>query len=107
MITRVNEMNEVELRGIDGSNFLGFLATLGVLVLVTKLNESSGQNGQDPLLRWAWAGTWYPVLLTAESAEGLAPALAEAIIPEPGKSKGGQQRRRRGPPGEGKPGISV
>jgi hypothetical protein len=67
-------MNELVLRGLDGSNPLAFLAALGTLRLA-----SLRWPRCQPLLAWRQAGTWQPVLSQVPvSEDALSPALLEA-----------------------------
>jgi hypothetical protein len=77
----VNEMNEIEMRGIDGGNLLGFLAALGTLRLLTKAET---RYGRLPLMNWKWRGKWSPVLHTSATADGVLAGLALALVPDNG-----------------------
>src|SRR5437867_3714712 len=72
-------MNEIEMRGIDGGNLLGFLAALGALRLLT---IGGARYGRVPLMCWKWRGKWSPVLCTADTADGVVAELALALCPD-------------------------
>ncbi len=71
--------DEIELRGIDGANLLGFLAALGVLRLLTRAGT---RYGGRPLMYWKWRSKWSPVLRTADTADGIVAELAAALCPD-------------------------
>lgn len=62
---------ELLLSGIDGSNPLGFLAALGVLLAV----HESRAGTEVPRLTWRNEGLWRPVVSTVEAFEELVPIL--------------------------------
>lgn len=68
-----------ELVGLDGANPLGFLASLGVLVLSTQ------KDGRGVRLRWVRRHTWVPELesVSAASESHLARLLADALRGRP------------------------
>jgi hypothetical protein len=60
-----------QLRGLDGSTPLGFLAALGLLEVATR---EFGERG-SATIAWQWNGTWTPVLSPA-----LPPAELAAMV---------------------------
>ncbi len=65
----------IELVGLDGTNPLGFLATLGVLVALR------GQGEGNVRCRWVRRHTWLPALeqVSTASKEDLAQIVADAL----------------------------
>lgn len=61
-------MNEIVLRGLDGSNPLGYLAALGALRI-------ADERGLSPSLRWELQDVWRPILRIDETEDGLLEAL--------------------------------
>lgn len=57
-------MHELELQGLDGSNLLGFLASLGVLRVLTIASADA-----DVWMRWVRSGGWVPVILHSRIGE--------------------------------------
>ncbi len=68
-----------ELRALDGTNPLGFLAALGTLLTLARCGVTGAR------LRWRQARTWVPVLEGTEAADerALADAVAEGLRGEP------------------------
>lgn len=68
-----------ELRALDGTNPLGFLAALGTMVTLTRRGVTGAR------LRWRQARTWVPVLEGTGVADerALAEAVAEGLRGEP------------------------
>jgi hypothetical protein len=68
-----------ELRALDGTNPLGFLAALGALVTLTRRGVTGAR------LRWRQARTWVPVLEGAGAADerALAEAVTEGLLGDP------------------------
>ena len=68
-----------ELRALDGTNPLGFLAALGTLVTLAQRGVAGAR------LRWRQARTWVPVLegTGADDERALAEAVAEGLRGEP------------------------
>lgn len=79
---------QFELRGLDGANPLGFLATLGVLVALHRRRERHAR------LRWVRRHTWVPVLeqVTAATEKHLACMIADGLRGR-AVSKEAKQRR--------------
>ncbi|HLI16208.1 MAG TPA: hypothetical protein VKV23_09190 [Acidimicrobiales bacterium] len=83
-------VDSVLLPGIDGANPLGFLAALGVVVV---LGESADEAGAA--LAWRFSGRWVPVLIRSgatedEVAHAVAACLAgRSVAPE------AEERRRQ------------
>ena len=50
-------MCEIELKGLDGSNLLAYLAALGTLRVLTL-----AEPGRDVRMRWVDRGYWMPVV---------------------------------------------
>lgn len=65
----------MELAGLDGTNPLGFLATLGVLVTLRRRGEDNVR------CRWVRRHTWLPALeqVSTSSKEGLAQIVTDAL----------------------------
>ena len=61
------------LAGLDGSNLLAFMASLGTLRLL-----ELGRPASKPRLRWEHRGVWTPILETDLSQAELVDALAGA-----------------------------
>jgi hypothetical protein len=78
----VNEVNEIELCGIDGGNLLGLLAALGTLRLLT----NAGTTGRPPLMNWKWRRKWSPVLRTPHTEDRMVAELALALCPDTGEA---------------------
>ncbi|HXH05589.1 MAG TPA: hypothetical protein VNI83_03260, partial [Vicinamibacterales bacterium] len=68
-----------ELRALDGTNPLGFLAALGTLVTLARCGVTGAR------LRWRQARTWVPVLEGTGAADerALAEAVAEGLRGQP------------------------
>jgi hypothetical protein len=78
----------VELKGVDGTNPLGFLCALGTLVVLRQAGESAA------CLRWKRARTWTPVLdgLTTVDGRALYERLAVALRGKSVSDDAGKQR---------------
>lgn len=63
---------DVELKGLDGLNLLGFLAAMGTLVTL-----DSHPSFPDLRLRWQLKGSWTPIL---SSSAAITPALVVASL---------------------------
>jgi hypothetical protein len=72
-------MHELELRGLDGSNLLGFLASLGVLRVLTIASADA-----DVWMKWVRSGGWVPVVLHSRigEREELIEVLAQRVCGE-------------------------
>ena len=72
-------MHEFELQGLDGSNLLGFLASLGVLRILTNVSADA-----DVWMKWVRSGGWVPVILHSRigEREELIEMLAQRVCGE-------------------------
>jgi hypothetical protein len=72
-------MHEFELRGLDGANLLAFLASLGVLRVLTNVSPDA-----DVRMKWARSGGWVPVILHSRigEREELIEMLAQRVCGE-------------------------
>lgn len=79
-----------ELRALDGTNPLGFLAALGTLLTLARCGVTGAR------LRWRQARTWVPVLEGTEAADerALADAVADGLRGEPVPGDAGRARER-------------
>lgn len=78
-----------ELRGIDGTNPLGFLAAVGTLVTL------ANHRAKAACLRWCSGPTWIPVLegVPATDERGLAEMVAEGLCGTPVAPDAERQRQ--------------
>jgi len=67
----------VELPGLDGSNPLAFLASIGLLTVLHRRHHLG--NGPRPLLDWIESGTWLPRVHGAEGVEDLVAAVIDDL----------------------------
>ena len=72
-------MCEIELKGLDGSNLLAYLAALGTLRVLTL-----AEPGRDVRMRWVDRGYWMPVVhgTSAETADEFLSLLAQRVCGE-------------------------
>ena len=69
-------MHEIELKGLDGSNLLGYMTALGAL-RVLAIADPEGRM----LMKWTRTGVWVPVLVSAQlkDAEDVVRALEDRV----------------------------
>lgn len=72
-------MHEFELQGLNGSNLLGFLASLGVLRVLTIASADA-----DVWMKWVRSGGWVPVIVHSHigEREELIEVLAQRVCGE-------------------------